>query len=308
MSEDTALTLLQRAYDSGVRFFDTADVYGTGRSEQVIGKFLAASQPADLTVATKMGRLANPHVPAAYTLENFRKWTDSSRRNLGVETLDLLQLHCPPPAIYQDDQVFDHLDTLVEEGAIKAYGVSVETTEEALRAIARPNVATIQIIVNIFRQKPLERVLPAAAQAGVGIIARVPLASGLLSGRYSVDTKFAESDHRTFNRKGEAFDVGETFAGVPFEVGVAAAQQVQSLLRDAFGSDANLSAATTAQWALRWILDQPGISTVIPGARNQEQANSNAAATGLPNLPAEVAEKLHEIYREQIAPHVHNRW
>ena len=308
VSESTALELLGAAYAAGIRFFDTADVYGTGRSEQLIGKFRAANDVPDLTVATKMGRLANPHTPEAYNLENFRTWTDSSRRNLGVDTLDLIQLHCPPPAVYGDDRAFDALDTLVDDGAIKAYGVSVETTEEALRAIARPGVATIQIIVNIFRQKPLAEVLPAAAAAGVGIIARVPLASGLLSGRYDVNTTFADGDHRTYNRKGEAFDVGETFAGVPFEIGVDAAQQVQALFRQHFANDAELAKATTAQWALRWILDQPGISTVIPGARNVEQANGNAGAAALPSLPADLADELEKIYQEQIAPHVHHRW
>lgn len=216
-----------------------------------------------------------------------------------MDTLDLVQLHCPPTEVFSRDAVYDALDTLVEEGRVAAYGVSVETVEEALTAIARPHVASIQIIVNIFRRKPLERVLPAAQEAGVGIIARVPLASGLLSGKYDKDTEFAASDHRTYNRNGEAFDVGETFAGVPFDVGVEAAQRVARFTPDG---------ATTAQLALRWLVDQPGVSTVIPGARNAEQARANAGAAALAPIDDATAEGLREIYDEAIRPHVHDRW
>ncbi|HEY0217397.1 MAG TPA: aldo/keto reductase, partial [Cellulomonas sp.] len=282
----------------------TADVYGDGRSERLVGRFLAerttrlpgAERP---TVATKMGRRADPHVAGAYTLDAFRAWTDRSRTNLGVDTLDLVQLHCPPTAVLGSDATYDALDTLVAEGRVAAYGVSVETVDEALTAIGRPHVASVQIILNAFRRKPLERVLPAAAEAGVGIIARVPLVSGLLSGRYTEETTFAASDHRAFNRHGEAFDVGETFSGVPYEVGVAAAREVTALTP---------SGASTAQTALRWIIDQPGVSTVIPGARNAEQARGNAAAADLPSLAPEVAEGLRRVYDERIRAHVHDRW
>src|SRR5450631_2644628 len=226
VDEADAMGVLHAAVDAGVTFLDTADVYGDGRSEVLIGRLLAERPDATLTVATKMGRRADPHVPAAFTLEAFRSWTDRSRTNLGVEVLDLVQLHCPPTPVLSDDRVFDALDTLVAEQRIAAYGVSVETCEEALTAIARPHVATVELILNVFRRKPLERVLPAAVAAGVGIIARVPLASGLLSGKYDETTTFAPQDHRTYNRHGEAFDVGETFAGVPYQTGLAAAREL----------------------------------------------------------------------------------
>ena len=221
-----------------------------------------------------MGRRAD-QVPENYTLENFRAWTDRSRVNLGVDTLDLVQLHCPPSPVYSSDAVFDALDTLVGEERIAAYGVSVETCAEALTAIARPGTATVQIILNAFRRKPLDEVLPAAAAAGVGIIARVPLASGLLSGRYTRDTTFAADDHRSYNRHGEAFDVGETFSGVDYEAGVDAAHEFAALA---------LPGATPAQTALRWVIQQPGVTTVIPGARNAGQARQNSAAADLPPL------------------------
>ncbi|WP_217617046.1 aldo/keto reductase [Cellulomonas sp. GbtcB1] len=301
VAEDDALAVLAAAADAGVTFFDTADVYGDGRSETLIGRFLR-ERPAGadrITVATKMGRRADPHVAGAYTLDAFRAWTDRSRANLGVDTLDLVQLHCPPSEVLDRDATYDALDTLVDEGRVAAYGVSVETVDEALAAIARPHVATIQIILNAFRRKPLERVLPAAAEAGVGIIARVPLASGLLSGKYDEHTEFAATDHRSFNRHGEAFDVGETFSGVPFEVGVAAAREVAALTP---------ADATTAQLALRWIVDQPGVSTVIPGARNAEQARGNADAARIPSLDDWTLDRFREIYDERIRPHVHDRW
>ncbi|EFL29063.1 aldo/keto reductase family oxidoreductase, partial [Streptomyces himastatinicus ATCC 53653] len=228
VSEADALAVLEAAVESGVTFFDTADVYGDGRSEQLIGRFLRDRPDAGIFVATKMGRRV-PQVAENYTLDNFRAWTDRSRANLGVDTLDLVQLHCPPSSVHATDAVFDALDTLVDEGRVAAYGVSVETCEEALTAIARPGTASVQIILNPFRLKPLERVVPAAAEAGVGIIARVPLASGLLSGRYTKDTLFADDDHRTYNRHGEMFDQGETFSGVDFEEGVEAAVEFGKL-------------------------------------------------------------------------------
>lgn len=299
VDEDDALEVLAASVDAGVTFLDTADVYGDGRSERLIGRFLAERGREGITVATKMGRRADPHVPEAYTLDAFRGWTDRSRENLGVDTLDLVQLHCPPTPVFSDDAVYDALDTLVEERRIAAYGVSVETVDEALAAIARPHVATVQIILNVFRRKPLEQVLPAAIDANVGIIARVPLASGLLSGKYDETTQFAADDHRSFNRHGEAFDVGETFAGVPFEVGVAAAREVAQLPP---------AGVTTAQLALRWVVDQPGVSVVIPGARNPEQARANAAAADVEPLDDVRLRALERIYDERIREHVHDRW
>ena len=300
IGEDQALAILAAAVDSGVTFLDTADVYGDGRSEGLIGRFLAQRGPdAGLTVATKMGRRAEPHTAAAYRLDAFRAWTDRSRENLGVDRLDLVQLHCPPPGVITADATYDALDTLVAEGRIAAYGISVETCAEALAAIARPGVASIQIILNVFRRKPLEEVLPAAAAAGVGIIARVPLASGMLSGKYDARTTFAANDHRTYNRHGEAFDVGETFAGVPFEVGVRAAQEVAALTPPG---------ATTAQLALRWIVDQPGVTTVIPGARTPDQARANAAAAGLAPLNPGTLDALRAVYDGSVRGHVHDRW
>ena len=211
VSEDDAMATLHAAADAGVTCFDTADVYGDGRSERLVGRMRAeriADEEEPIFVATKMGRRANPHVPEAFTREAFRGWVDRSRANLGMDTLDLVQLHCPPAGVLDSDQVFDALDELVQEGRIAAYGVSVETCAEALAAISRPGVVSVQIILNAFRRKPLEKVLPAAAAAGVGIIARVPLASGLLSGKYDATTTFAADDHRTYNRSGEAFDIG----------------------------------------------------------------------------------------------------
>ncbi|MCW2601342.1 MAG: aldo/keto reductase [Frankiales bacterium] len=297
VSEADALGVLHAAVDAGVTFLDTADVYGDGRSERLVGRILAERE--GLTAATKIGRRADPHVPEAFTLEALRGWTDRSRTNLGVDTLDLVQLHCPPTPVFADDRVFDALDTLVAEGRVAAYGVSVETCDEALRALARPGVASVQIILNVFRRKPLEKVLPAAAAAGVGIIARVPLASGLLSGKYDETTHFAADDHRSYNRHGEAFDVGETFSGVPFDVGVAAAREVAELTP---------VGATTAQLALRWIVDQPGVSTVIPGARNAEQAKANAAVADLAPLGDDVLNRLGDVYDRDIREHVHDRW
>ncbi|MCO5971259.1 aldo/keto reductase [Actinoallomurus soli] len=296
VEEKDAVAVLEAAVESGVTFLDTADVYGDGRSEQIIGRFLR-DHPG-LFVATKMGRRA-PLDPAEYTLDNFRAWTDRSRANLGVDTLDLVQLHCPPTPVYSRDEVFDALDTLVDEGRIAAYGVSVETCDEALTAIARPGTASVQIILNAFRQKPLERVLPAAAEAGVGIIARVPLASGLLSGRYRHDTQFGPADHRTFNRRGEAFDVGETFSGVDYDTGVDAAAEFAALAAPG---------ATPAQTALRWIIQQPGVTTVIPGARNPDQVRANCAAAGMEPLPEPTLDSVRDLYDRRIRPQVHHRW
>ncbi|WP_346119979.1 aldo/keto reductase [Micromonospora coerulea] len=298
VSEDSARDILAAAVDAGVTFLDTADVYGDGRSERLIGRFLRARPGHGLTVATKIGRRV-PQTPQAYTLDNFRAWTDRSRANLGVETLDLVQLHCPPTSVFADDRVFDALDTLVAEQRVAGYGVSVETCDQALTAIARPGVASVQIILNAVRHKPLDQVLPAAAAAGVGIIARVPLASGLLSGRYDEHTTFAADDHRSFNRHGEAFDVGETFSGVDYDLGLAAVRRLAPLV----GTE-----RTMAQFALRWIIDQPGVTVVIPGARDAGQARRNAAAAGLPPLTEAELTAVRQTYDELIRPQVHERW
>jgi aryl-alcohol dehydrogenase-like predicted oxidoreductase len=298
VDETTALDILAASIEAGVTLFDTADVYGDGRSEQLIGRFLREHRDANVLVATKMGRRVDQQ-PENYTLANFRDWNDRSRHNLGVDRLDLVQLHCPPTPVYRSDEVFDALDTMVDEGRIANYGVSVERADEALTAIARPNVASVQIILNAFRQKPLDSVLPAADAAGVGILARVPLASGVLSGRYTKATTFAADDHRNYNRHGEAFDVGETFAGVDFETGVDAAQEFAALAG---------GAVTPAQLALRWIIDQPGVTTVIPGARNVEQAQGNAAAASLDQLTAGEQEAIRNLYDRRIRAQVHDKW
>ncbi|WP_127475558.1 aldo/keto reductase [Microbacterium sulfonylureivorans] len=271
VSEDDATAVLAASADHGVTLFDTADVYGDGRSESIIGRFLARRADHGITVATKMGRRVAQE-PENYTAESFRAWTDRSRANLGVDTLDLVQLHCPPTAVIDDDATYDALDALVADGTIAAYGVSVETCAQALAAIARPNVTNVQIIFNPFRLKPLDEVLPAASAAGVAIFARVPLASGLLSGRYTASTTFAENDHRTFNRHGEAFDRGETFSGVDFGVGLDAAAELAATLP----AGVTLPAATLA-----WIAAQDGVTSVIPGARNVAQAGANADAAAL---------------------------
>ncbi|MET0693667.1 MAG: aldo/keto reductase [Propionibacteriaceae bacterium] len=301
VQESDALTLLEASVEAGVTFFDTADVYGDGRSEELIGRFLAENPGSGVTVATKMGRRVD-QIPENYTLEHFRFWTDRSRRNLGVDILDLVQLHCPPTSVYSSDEVYDALDTLVEDGVIANYGVSVETSDEALTAISRRGTATVQIILNAFRLKPLEFVLPAAEQAGVGIIARVPLASGLLSGKYTAETEFAENDHRNYNRDGSAFDVGETFSGVDYETGVKAAVEFSRLAADLPGT------VTPAQAALAWVIQQPGVSTVIPGARSVEQARGNAAAADVGELDADFLKAVADLYDSSIRPSVHSRW
>ena len=302
VSEDSARAVLDAAVETGVTFFDTADVYGDGRSEQLIGRFLADRPDLDITVATKMGRRGEQD-PAHFTLDNFRAWIDRSRRNLRVDRLDLVQLHCPPSPVFDDDRVYDALDTLVEEGAIAAYGVSVERTEEALAAIARPGTASVQIILNAFRLKPVEEVLPAATAAGVGIIARVPLASGLLSGRYTATTTFSPDDHRSYNRDGSSFDLGETFSGVDYDTGIRAAQEFTELVRDTLGDG-----ASPARAALAWVCQRPGVSTVIPGARNAEQARLNAGAGTLPPLGDAFHAGVCDLYDRHFRETVHPRW
>jgi aryl-alcohol dehydrogenase-like predicted oxidoreductase len=296
VSPDDARATLEAGIDQGVTFFDTADVYGDGRSERLCGE-LHQRHP-EVLIATKMGRRVE-QLAENYNRQNFLDWNARSRANLGVEQLDLVQLHCPPDEVFESDAVFADLDEMVGAGRIRAYGVSVETCAQALAAIARPHVATVEIILNCFRLKPLKEVLPAAAQAGVGIIARVPLASGLLSGGYDEHTVFAPEDHRSYNRHGEAFDVGETFAGVPYEVGLAAARELTALLDPG---------QSLAQFALRWVIDQPGVSTVIPGARNPEQARANAASASLPPLRDTQLAGVRDVYDRLLRQHVSDRW
>jgi aryl-alcohol dehydrogenase-like predicted oxidoreductase len=300
VSEPDAMAVLRAAVEAGVTFFDTADVYGDGRSERIIGRFGAGNAGQGITVGTKMGRRVEQK-EENYTLENFRAWTDRSRVNLGTDLLDLVQLHCPPSPVLSSGAVYDALDTLVAEERIAAYGVSVETCEQALAAIERPGIASVQIILNAFRRKPLDQVLPAAAAAGVGIIARVPLASGLLSGRYTPDTTFAADDHRNYNARGEAFDVGETFSGVDFETGVEAAREFAAIT-------GTRSGGSPAQWALRWVIQQPGVTTVIPGARSTDQARRNAEAADLPPLAQAELDAIEGLYDKYFRAEVHDRW
>lgn len=301
VTDAQAREVLEASAESGVTFIDTADVYGDGRSEQFIGSFLKDHPDLDLFVATKMGRRVE-QLPENYTATAFNEWNDRSRRNLGVDTLDLVQLHCPPTATLASSATWDALGAMIEAGRIKRFGASVETCEQALLAM-EGGASTIQIILNVFRRKPLEVVLPEAARRGVGIIVRVPLASGLLSGKYRHDTVFAASDHRTYNRDGSAFDVGETFSGVPFDVGVDAAAEFTALC-----TQLGPEGATPAQVALRWVIDREGATTVIPGARNAEQARANAAAAALPPLSAELGAALEKLYDERIRAHVHDGW
>ena len=298
VDEDTALETLRAAVDAGVTFFDTADVYGDGRSERLIGRLLRARPDDGIVVATKMGRRMEQTVEN-YSPEHFRAWNDRSRQNLGRDTLDLVQLHCPPTDLYYRPEVFEDLERMVEEGRIAAYGVSVERVEEGLKAIEYPGVASVQIIFNAFRQRPAALFLAEAARRGVGVIVRVPLASGLLSGKYTRETSFAADDHRSYNRQGEQFDVGETFAGVPYEVGLDAVDELRPLVPPD---------VTLAQFALRWILMHEGVSTVIPGARSPEQAQANAAVGSLPGLEDAALRRVREVYEARIAPHVHQRW
>lgn len=300
VDDAAARAVLDASYDAGVTVYDTADVYGDGRSERRIASWLdGRGLHGQVFVATKIGRRV-PQLAENYSIANFRDWIDRSRTNLGMDTLDLVQLHCPPDEVFASDAVFDALDTLVAERKIAAYGVSVETVDQALSAIARPGVATVQIILNAFRLKPLDAVPPAAQEAGVGIITRVPLASGLLSGRYDHDTTFAADDHRNYNRDGKSFDVGETFSGVDFDEGVEAAREFSALAR-AHGLE-------PAAAALAWVAQLPGVSTVIPGARNVGQAQGNAAAGSVAPLAAEFTSAVRDLYDRRIRAQIHDRW
>jgi aryl-alcohol dehydrogenase-like predicted oxidoreductase len=300
VTEAEAVAAVEAARDAGVDFFDTADVYGDGRSERIVGEVLADDIARDeATVATKAGRRLDPHEPGRYTEANLRRFVDRSRENLGVETLDLVQLHCPPTDVYYRPETFDALATLESEGRIENYGVSVERVEEGLKAIEYPGVETVQIIFNPFRRRPAELFLEEAAARDVGVICRVPLASGLLTGALSRDAEFPEDDHRNFNRDGEAFDVGETFAGVPFEVGLDAVDELEERLPD----DRPLP-----EFALRWILDHDAVSTVIPGSTTPEHVRANAAASEAAPLSGAEREAAAGVYDEHVREHVHQRW
>jgi len=298
VSDETALAALHAAIDYGVNFIDTADVYGDGRSERLIAQVLK-KRSEQVYVATKVGRRLNPHVAASYNRQNLTPFVERSLQNLRVEALDLVQLHCPPPEVYDMPEVFAILDELVQAGKIKYYGVSVEKVEEAIKAIDYPNVQSVQIIFNMFRQRPADTFFDLAQQRQVGIIARVPLASGLLTGKMSKQTTFPADDHRNFNRQGEAFDVGETFAGVDYETGLEAVEMLQRLVPLGF---------TMAQFALRWILMFDAVSCVIPGAKNPAQAITNAQASDLHPLTDEIMARVRAIYDIDIRQQVHERW
>ncbi len=299
VEEGDAIAALNAALDAGVTFIDTADVYGDGRSERIVAKVLKGRRSADVFVATKAGRRLPQQTVAGYSYENLSGWIDRSLKNLEVETLDLVQLHCPPTDLYYHPEAFDALDRLKAAGKIRDYGVSVERIEEALKAIEYPGVVSVQIIFNIFRQRPAGLFFDVAKAREIAVIPRVPLASGLLTGKLRADSAFADDDHRKFNRHGEAFDVGETFAGVPFEVGLKAVEGIRPLVR---------GDATMAQLALRWILMFDAVTVVIPGAKTPVQARANAEAAALPALSDADMDALKAIYDEDIRPHVHQRW
>ncbi len=293
-----SLAALNKAIDLGVNFIDTADVYGDGHSEQLIAEVRKA-RSEQLIVATKAGRRLNPHVASGYNRQNLTAFVERSLKNLQTDTLDLLQLHSPPSQVYDMPEVFGVLDELVRQGKVRFYGVSVERVDEALKAITYPNVQSVQIIFNMFRLKPSEQFFAAARERQVGILARVPLASGLLSGKFRPDTQFSANDHRNFNRHGEAFDQGETFSGVDYETGLQAVEQLRPLVPQG---------ATLAQLALRWILMFPEVTTAIPGAKNPRQAEDNVRAAELPPLSPETMRRVEEIYGRYIKAQVQDRW
>lgn len=299
VSEADGRAALNAALDAGVTFIDTADVYGDGRSERIIADVLKSRGGTRPMVATKAGRRLNPHVADGYNRANLEAFIDRSLANLDVECLDLVQLHCPPTEVYYRPEVFEGLEEIRRAGKIRHYGVSVEKVEEALKAIEYPGGVSVQIIFNMFRQRPAGLFFSEARRRNIAVIARVPLASGLLSGKITASTQFAAEDHRNFNRHGEAFDVGETFAGVPLETGLQAVEEVRKLVP---------TDMTMAAFALRWILMHEAVTVVIPGARNAEQARANAAASALPALSAEVMAAAKSVYDRLIAPHVHQRW
>jgi aryl-alcohol dehydrogenase-like predicted oxidoreductase len=295
--EEESMAALHAAVDAGVTFFDTADVYGDGRSERLLGRLLR-ERDERLVVATKFGRRVEQD-PALFTYENLRGWLERSRENLGVEAVDLVQLHSPPWETYYLPEVHEACSRLVQEGLVRAYGVSVEKVEEGLKAIEYDGVATIQLIFNLLRQRPAELFFEQARRRDVGVIVRVPLASGLLTGKFDRNSTFAAEDHRAYNRQGEQFDRGETFSGVDYEVGLEVVEELRPLVPPG---------ATLAQLALRWILTFDAVSTVIPGAKTPEQVRANAAAADLPAPSPETMERIAEVYRRRVAPLVHQRW
>ena len=297
-NHNNADKILNLAIDNGVNFIDTADVYESGMSEAAVGR-VVRNRRDEVFVATKCGRQINPHTSENYSTKVLRKFVEDSLRNTGLETLDLIQLHCPPTEVYYRPEIFGLFDRLKEEGKIKALGISVEKVEEALKGIAYPNVTTVQIIFNIFRQRPAELFFQEAMKKDVGIIVRVPLASGLLSGKFSKQTTFSKDDHRFFNRDGAMFDKGETFSGVPYEVGLEAVDKIKQI----FPEETNL-----APIALRWILDFPQVSCIIPGSSKAEHTTSNLSATKMKSLDEAQKNALNEIYENHIKPHVHHLW
>ena len=298
VDDEDSLRALHAAADAGVTLIDTADVYGDGRSERVIRRFLAERPGERFFVPTKIGRRA-PLDVREYTPEAFRSWVDRCRDNLGMDTLDLVQLHCLPTQAYYMPELFEALDELVADGSIAHYGVSVEKVEEGLKALEYPGVGAVQIVFNAFRQRPAERFLDEALRRDVGVLARVPLASGLLTGKLTRETAFEADDHRLFNRLGESFDRGETFAGVDYETGLAAVEELRALVP---------AGATLSQLALRWILMHPGVTTTIPGAKTPDQARANAAAADLAPLDDATMARIREIYDAHVRPLVHQRW
>ncbi len=291
--DEKALAILGAAVNSGVTFFDTADVYGGGRSESLIGRFLKQS-PRDIFVATKLGRMPDLY-PDKYTEQGIRKAVEASLGRLGVLALDLIQLHCVPAEVMRRGEIFEWLRKLQEEGTIRSFGASVESMDEALLCLAQPGLASLQIIFNIFRQKPIGALFPQAIEKGVAIIVRLPLASGLLSGKFTKKTKFDPGDHRFFNRDGQLFNVGETFAGIPFEKAVELVEEIKAFVPQG---------SSMAQLALRWILDYEAVSVVIPGATSVEQAKQNAHASDLPALPRQLHEQLAEFYQTKVEPFI----
>jgi aryl-alcohol dehydrogenase-like predicted oxidoreductase len=299
VDDEASMRALHAAIDAGTNFIDTADVYGDGRSERLVAR-LRRERPLDtIHVATKAGRRLPAQTVEGYSRENLTAWVERSLQNLATDAIDLLQLHCPPSDLIRRDEVFGILDDLVTAGKLRYYGVSVETVEEALASMRHPNVQTVQIIFNLFRLKPAERVLPEAASRSVGILARVPLASGLLTGKLRADTTFAPDDHRSFNREGQAFDRGETLSGVPYEAGLGAVEELRPFVPPG---------ATLTQLALRWILMFDGVTCAIPGARTESQARENAAAAGLPALSPDTMAALAAVYDARIRQHVHSSW
>jgi aryl-alcohol dehydrogenase-like predicted oxidoreductase len=299
VDDEQSMRALHAAVDAGVNFIDTADVYGDGRSERLVARLRRERSGDRIWVATKAGRRLPQQVCEGYTRENLSEWIDRSLRNLDMDALDLLQLHCPPTALYGQPEVFAILDDLVKAGKLRYYGVSVETVDEALAALRYPDVQSVQLIFNMFRQKPADEFFPKARAQQVGILARVPLASGLLTGKLRADTVFAADDHRHFNREGQAFDKGETLSGVPYEAGLAAVDKLRPLVPQG---------ATLAQLALRWILMFDAVTCAIPGARNETQAHENTAAALLPPLDSRAMHAVRAVYDEDIRPHVHAYW